>query len=93
MSVFMPISCGFSLLCFCNTVSDGETSRSSYIVPHYFSYPICLFVCLFVCLLVFPYEVENCSFKNCKNVGILMWIALNLWIAFSRMAIFTMSIL
>jgi hypothetical protein len=45
-------------------------------------------------LFVFPCEVENFSFKISKNyVGILMVIAFNLYIAFSKMAIFIMLIL
>jgi hypothetical protein len=41
--------------------------------------------------LVIPNEFENCSMK--KWIGILMGIALNLQIAFGRIAIFTILIL
>jgi hypothetical protein len=35
-------------------------------------------------IFVFPYEVENCSFKVCKKncVGILMGIALHVYAVF-----------
>ena len=44
--------------------------------------------------LFFSHEIENCSFNICKNCfAILMGIALNLWLIFGKLAIFTMLIL
>ena len=61
MSVFMPI-----LNCFYYyssvavlDVRDGDTSKSSFIVQDYLSFPG---------YFVFPYEVEYCSFKACEEL-------------------------
>jgi hypothetical protein len=54
---------------YCSTSwgQDSDSSKSSFIGLDCFGYPGFLFVCLFVCS-VFPYEVENCSFKVCKEL-------------------------
>lgn len=45
-------------------------------------------------IFVFLYEAEDWSFKFCEELcSILMGIALNLYIAFDRVAIFTVFIL
>ena len=59
LSVFMPIPSCFhysaSIIEF--EVRDGDTSRNSFIAQDCFGYPG---------FLVFPYEVEYCSFDVCK---------------------------
>lgn len=61
---------------------DGDTSRNSFIVQDCFIYPRCLF-------LHMKFKVVLSRFV--KNfVGVLMEIALNLYIIFGKMAIFPM---
>jgi len=87
--VFVSLPCAIALHLVYLEIRDGDTSQSSF-VQHYFSYPVFIFVV--VCFVaVFPYEVENYFCKMWKE---LCWeFALNLKIAFGKMAIFTMPIL
>ena len=61
LSIFMPIPCCYYYYCSAVQleIRDGDTSRSSFIVQDCFSYPR---------FFVFPYEVEHCSFKVCKEL-------------------------
>ena len=54
-------------------VKDGNSSRSSYIVQDCFGFPVLLLLGFFVlfCFVLFCfvlYEVENCAFKDCKEL-------------------------
>ena len=91
ISVYMPISIWFF---YCISVieldvRDGNASTSWFIVQYSFGYPVCFF-----CLLVFPYEVEYCSFKVCEE---LCWDfdgdCIESIDCFGRISIFTMLIL
>ena len=70
VSASVPIVCSFYHYCSVVQleVRDGDSSQSSFIVQDCFAYPDFLFVCWFVCSFVFPYEVENCSFKVYKKI-------------------------
>lgn len=61
LSVLMPISCGFYNYCFVVHLEfrDGDTSRSSFTIQNYFC---------FLGFFIFLHEVENCSFKVCKEL-------------------------
>jgi hypothetical protein len=71
MNLFVSIPKQCSYYHYCSVkqleVRDGDTSRNSFIVQDCFGYSV----------LLFPYEVENCSFRS-VSVGILLGIALNL---------------
>jgi hypothetical protein len=72
LSNFMPTQCSF--YCYCSVVQheigDSDTPRSSFILQVYFRYPRSF---------VFPYEVENCSFKVCKLLEFLWGLLLVRW--------------
>jgi hypothetical protein len=61
LSGFMPIICRFYYDCSAVQfeIRDGGISRSSFTVQNYFSHPG---------VSVFPYKVENCSFKVRKEL-------------------------
>ena len=60
-------------------MKDGDTSRSSFLTQDCFSYPD-------FCASIWSW---NFSFKVLKNcIGVLIGMALNLWIAFGRMGHF-----
>jgi hypothetical protein len=64
--VFIPVPCGFYDYCSEEqlVVRDSDSSRGSFIVKDCFGYPG---------FFVFPYEVENCSFKIWKKyIGITL---------------------
>jgi hypothetical protein len=66
-------------------IRDGDTSRSSFIVEDCFCYPG---------FFIFPYEGEDFCFKVCKELCCnLDGNAMNLYIAFGKIAIFTLLIL
>jgi hypothetical protein len=63
---------------------DGDYPISSLIVENSFHYPE---------FFVLPNEFENCSSSVKSQIGILMEITLNLWIAFGKMTIFIRKML
>ena len=86
LSVFIPIPSCFH---FCSSiieldVRDGDASGSSFVVQDCFGYPVLFFYMKLI--IVFSESVKNC-------VGILVGIALNLQIAFCRIATSVMLIL
>ena len=60
LSVTTSMPCSFYYYCpvLQLEIRDGDTSRHSFIVPDCFSY---------TGSFVFPYQVENCSFKVCRE--------------------------